>query len=271
MSHEGRPRPVTVNDLRKAKLQKRKISMVTCYDAAFARLVDASQIDCVLVGDSLGNVMMGHESTLQVTMDDMVHHSKCVAAGLSRAFLCTDMPFGSYQVSVAESVANAVRLVGEGRAHAVKLEGGSEICPQIEAITKAGIPVIAHLGLTPQSIHRLGGYRVQGRDQDARSRLISDARSVVEAGAEILVLELLPQDVAREISASVEVPTIGIGAGRDCDGQVLVLQDLLGFDDEFSPKFLKNYLSLGVLVKDALNKYDTEVKEGVFPGVEHSY
>lgn len=254
-----------------AKGSGKKLSMVTCYDASFARIIDQTQVDMVLVGDSLGNVMMGYENTLQVTLEDMIHHTACVSRVMRRAFVASDMPFGSYQSGLDQAVDNAIRLVKEGGAQAVKLEGGEEICHKVQAIHEVGIPVIGHLGLTPQSIHKLGGYKVQARAEEQREKLLQDAKILEESGASCLVLELVPADLAKEVSESLAIPTIGIGAGASCDGQVLVLQDLLAFDDSFQPKFLKTYLNLGELVKNALNAYDGDVKSGEFPTKENSF
>lgn len=271
MSKLSQSKSISIVDLQQAKIDKRKISMVTCYDSSFAKLVAASSIDSVLVGDSLGNVMMGYPNTLEVTLEDVIHHTKSVAGALQNKFLCADLPFGSYQVSVQQAVESSVALIKQGRAHAVKLEGGIEVCEQIHAISNAGIPVVGHLGLTPQSIHKLGGFKVQGRSEEQRKKLFENALALQDAGAELLVLEVVPADIAAEITAELKIPTIGIGAGPNCDGQVLVLQDLLGFDTTFKPKFLKNYLNLGDLVKGALEKYDTEVKEQIFPSDQNSY
>jgi 3-methyl-2-oxobutanoate hydroxymethyltransferase len=215
--------------------------------------------------------MMGLENTLEVSLDNMIHHSRSVASVLIGKHLCVDMPFGTYQVSATQAAENAIRLVQLGRAHSVKIEGGVEVAPQIAAISNAGIPVVAHLGLTPQSVHKLGGHRVQGRDDDGRKKLHEDALAVQEAGAQLLVLELVPAQLASELTDILNIPTVGIGAGVDCDGQVLVLQDLLGFDSGFTPKFLKRYLDMETLVTEALNEYDSEVKESVFPNKEQSY
>ena len=262
---------VTVLTLQKKKNEGQKISMVTCYDAAFGRLVEASAIDCVLVGDSLGNVMLGHPNTLPVTVEDMLHHSKAVSRVVTRPFLITDMPFMSYQVSVEEAVRNAGRFVQEGGAHAVKLEGGKAFVPHVRAIVQAGIPVVGHLGLTPQSVHSLGGYRVQGRQPEAEKRILEDAEVLVEAGISMLVLELVPQILAKRVTESIVVPTIGIGAGGDTNGQVLVLHDMLGFNTAFTPKFLKRYGSFQDTVTQALEHYHKDVTEGLFPAAEHSY
>jgi 3-methyl-2-oxobutanoate hydroxymethyltransferase len=248
-----------------------KLVMVTCYDATFARLVQSVDVDMVLVGDSLGMVVQGRESTLPVTLDEVVYHTRCVARGLAGTHLVADMPFLTYQVNDDEALRNAGRLVVEGGAHAVKLEGGERTAPAIRRIVDAGIPVMGHLGLTPQSVHQFGGFKVQGRGDGAAERLLSDARSLVEAGVYSMVLESIPAPLARQITQAVPVPTIGIGASAHCDGQVLVLYDLLGLDDGFEPRFLKKYERLSGRVRDALAAYSREVREGTFPDDAHSF
>ncbi len=224
----------------------------------------------ILVGDSLGNVMMGFDDTIPVTLDDMVHYTACVSRVCRRVFITADMPFMSY-ATVSDALKNATRLVQEGGAAAVKLEGGEFIFDQVRALTRAGIPVVGHLGLTPQSVHALGGYKVQGRHEKAKERLLKDALSLQEAGASLVVFEMIPAELAAEITSNLRIPTIGIGAGPSCDGQVLVLQDLLGFDSDFSPKFLKKYADLANIVSDALKQYDQDVKSQAFPTKEHSF
>jgi 3-methyl-2-oxobutanoate hydroxymethyltransferase len=262
---------VTISNIMRAKPAGEKLSMVTCYDSSFARLVDASGIDMVLVGDSLGNVMMGYDDTLSVTVQDIIHHCASVSRALTKPFLIADMPFMSYKVSVEQALENAMKMVQLGHAQAVKVEGGEEIIPQVKALVAAGIPVMGHLGLTPQSIHTMGGYKVQAREVAAKEKLLKDAKKLQEAGAFSLVLELVPSKIAGEVSAALKIPTIGIGAGPDCDGQVLVLQDLLGFDSEFTPKFLKKYADMGNMIKEALSTYNKDVKEKLFPTEEHSF
>jgi 3-methyl-2-oxobutanoate hydroxymethyltransferase len=262
---------VTVSQIVGAKAEGKKISVVTCYDSSFARLVDQSPVDCVLVGDSLGNVMLGHDSTIPVTMDDMVHHTAAVARVLTKPFLVGDMPFLSYNVSVEQALMNAGRLVQQGGAQGVKVEGGRAIAAKVRAIVDAGIPVMGHLGLTPQSVHAKGGYRVQGRGDAAAQALLDDAKALEEAGAFAVVLEMVPRALAAKVTAALKIPTIGIGAGPDCDGQVLVLHDILGFDESFNPKFLKKYANLGKVVRDALLAYDRDVKGGAFPSDEQSF
>src|SRR5438132_8217066 len=228
-----------------------RITMLTAYDASFARLLDQVEIDVLLVGDSLGMVVQGHDTTLPVTMDQMVYHCAAVARGAGRAHLVGDMPFGSYQASADEAVRNAARLVAEGGMEAVKLEGGAEYAEVISRIVRAGIPVMGHIGLTPQSVHKLGGYVVQGRGEDKAAQLLADAKALEEAGCYALILEMMPADLSAEITRSVGIPVIGIGAGAGCDGQVLVVYDLLGMNPDFSPKFVKKYLDLGVLIREA--------------------
>src|SRR6266849_2576381 len=248
-----------------------RITMLTAYDASFARLLDQAQIDVLLVGDSLGMVVQGHDTTLPVTMDQMVYHCAAVARGTERAHLVGDMPFGSYQAGADEAVKNAARLIAEGGMEAVKLEGGAEYCDVIERIVRAGVPVMGHIGLTPQSVHKMGGYVVQGRGEDKAARLIADARALEEAGCYSLILEAIPADLGAEITRSVGIPTIGIGAGLDCDGQVLVIYDLLGMNDAFRPRFVKRYDQLGVRIRTAAQRYIDEVKDGLFPTEEYSF
>jgi 3-methyl-2-oxobutanoate hydroxymethyltransferase len=245
--------------------------MVTAYDYPSALLADQAGMDMLLVGDSLGMVVLGYQSTVPVTMDEMVHHTRAVMRANPAALVVADLPFLSYQASVTDAVYNAGRLVKEGGADAVKLEGGRAMVPMVRAIVDAGIPVMGHLGLTPQSVVQLGGYRVQGREKDAADRIAADAEALVEAGVFSLVLECVPADLARRITAELPVPTIGIGAGPDCDGQVLVYHDLLGLFDRFQPKFVKRYVNLGEAIVKALADYREEVRQGKFPGEEHSF
>ena len=261
----------TVLDLQRMKAENKKIAMVTAYDATMAKLVDAAEVDMVLVGDSLGMVIQGLDDTLSVTLDDMVYHGRCVARGLKQAHLTVDMPFMSYQISPEQALESAGRLVQEGRAQSVKLEGGERSTGAIEKIVNAGIPVVGHIGLTPQSVNTLGGWRVQGRGDEAGEQLIRDALAIQDAGAFALVLEMVPAELAAEVSAALRIPTIGIGAGIDCDGQVLVCNDLLGFDMGFSPKFLKRYAELEHPITDAVGRYVKEVRDGTFPAPEHSF
>ncbi|GAB6180988.1 3-methyl-2-oxobutanoate hydroxymethyltransferase [Desulfotomaculum defluvii] len=262
---------VTTADFRRMKQEGKPIAMLTAYDYSMASLVDAAGIDTILVGDSLGNVVLGYDSTVPVTVDDMVHHSRAVSRGVKRAMVVCDLPFLSYHVSREESVRNAGRLMQEGLAHAVKLEGGSEVADKVKAITDAGIPVMGHLGLTPQSVHQLGGYKVQGKDGDAARKLLEDAKSLELAGAFAIVLECIPQQLAKTISESLSIPTIGIGAGVHCDGQVLVINDLLGMFSDFTPKFVKQYANLKEQIIGACSSYVEEVKAKSFPGPEHVF
>lgn len=248
-----------------------KIAMVTAYDASAARLADAAGVDVVLVGDSVGMVVQGQPDTLRVTLDDMAYHGRCVAAGLARAHLCVDMPFMSYQLSPEQALRSAGRLVQEGRAHSVKLEGGARSAGAIRAIVEAGIPVIGHVGLTPQSVHALGGFKVQGRGEENARRIVADALAVQEAGAFAIVLEMVPHTLAAELTAALRIPTIGIGAGPACDGQVLVWHDLLGMDARFAPRFVKRYASLEAPIVEALAAYVSEVRAGNFPTHEQAY
>ena len=262
---------VTINTLRKMKQAGERISMLTAYDASFARLFDRAGIEILLVGDSLGMVVQGHDTTLPVTMDQMVYHCAAVSRVTEHAQVVGDMPFGSYQASADEAVKNAMRLLAEGGAGAVKLEGGAEYADVVRRIVRAGIPVMGHIGLTPQSVHKLGGYVVQGRTEEKAQKLLADARALEEAGCYSLVLEMMPAELSAEITAAVSIPVIGIGAGAGCDGQVLVSYDLLGMNPDFSPKFVKKYLDLGVLIRDAAERFKDEVKHGVFPGPEHAF
>lgn len=261
----------TVLDLRKMKAGNQKIAMVTAYDATMARIVDAAGVDMVLVGDSLGMVFQGREDTLAVTLDHMVYHGQCVARGLQQAHLTVDLPFMTYQVSPQQALQSAGRLVQEAGAQSVKLEGGERSAPAVEAIVTAGIPVVGHVGLTPQSVHATGGWRVQGRGEAAAVQLRRDALAVQEAGAFCLVLEMVPAELAAELTELLEIPTIGIGAGAGCDGQVLVCNDLLGFDERFKPRFVKRYASLQDTMIGAVSAYVEEVRAGTFPAEEHSF
>lgn len=261
----------TIITFKQSKQQGRKISMLTAYDYSTAKLMDEAGINAILVGDSLGNVVLGYEDTLSVTMEDMIHHGAAVARGAKNAMVVVDMPFMSYQASVYDAVVNAGRLMKEGRASAVKLEGGKEVCPQVKAITEAGIPVMGHLGLTPQSINALGGHRVQGKTQQAAQKLLDDARALQEAGAFAVVLECVPEKLAEKVTKELEIPTIGIGAGAGCDGQVLVYQDMLGMFSDFTPKFVKKFANVGQVMKEAFKSYIDEMQQGSFPSQEHCY
>lgn len=264
------PRISTAGLGRKAA-EGQKITMVTCYDATFARLVEAAEVDAILIGDSLGMVIQGHENTLPVTLDEIIYHCRAVARGCQRPHLVGDLPFGSYQASTSQAVESAARLIKEGGVQAIKLEGGAVYAEAVRAMTTAGIPVMGHLGLTPQSVHKFGGFKIQGRDAAAAEQMVEDALALEAAGAYALVLEGIPQALAARITERLSIPTIGIGAGPHCDGQVLVIYDLLGLDDRFSPKFLKKYESLQGRVVGALGQYVSEVKAGEFPSGAHSH
>lgn len=261
----------TVVTFQQMKEKGEKISMLTAYDYSTAKLEDEAGVNSILVGDSLGNVILGYEDTISVTMEDMIHHGAAVARGASNALVIVDMPFMSYQTSVYDAVVNAGRLMKEGRAGAVKLEGGIEVCPQIKAIVEAGIPVCAHLGLTPQSINAFGGFKVQGKTESAAKKLLEDALAVQEAGAFAVVLEGIPKKLADLVTEKLTIPTIGIGAGNGCDGQVLVYQDLLGMFSDFTPKFVKRYANIGEIMKQAFRQYFEEIQSGAFPSREHEY
>lgn len=262
---------VTTFKLRQMKEEGKKITMLTAYDYSTAKLLDESDIDVLLVGDSLGQVMLGYDSTIPVTMDEMIHHVKAVVRGTKNAMVVGDMPFMSYHLTKEESLRNAGRFLKEGGANAVKLEGGAEVAETIKAIVDVGIPVVGHLGLTPQAINVLGGYRVQGKDEETAKKIIADAKILEQAGAFAIVLEAIPASLAKIISKEVQVPTIGIGAGNGCDGQVLVVQDLLGLFSDFTPKFVKKFANLKPLIQEALGKYKAEVQSGAFPAPEHSF
>ena len=264
-------RPVTVPRLGKMKRDGERITMVTAYDATFARLFDEAGIDVLLVGDSLGMVVQGLDSTLPVTVDEVIYHCRAVARGTRRAHIVGDMPFMSWQVSVEDALRNAGRFLSEGRAQAVKLEGGVEAAPTIERVVQAGIPVMAHVGLMPQSVHAMGGFRVQGKTEAAAARILRDAKAVADAGAYALVLEGIPTDLAREITDTLDIPTIGIGAGPHCDGQVLVCYDLLGLTPDLKPKFVKRYAEFFDEGVAAARRYGDEVRAGTFPSDEHGF
>ena len=261
----------TVFTFREQKAKGEKISMLTAYDYSTAKLMDEAGINGILVGDSLGMVVLGYEDTLPVTMEDMIHHTAAVCRGAKNTLVVGDMPFMSYQVSVEEAVYNAGRLMKEGRCQAVKLEGAASVCPQIKAITNASIPVMAHIGLTPQSINAFGGFKVQGKSEEAAKNLLEDAKAVEEAGAFAVVLECVPAKLAELISKSISIPTIGIGAGAGCDGQILVYQDMLGLFSDFTPKFVKKYANVGEMMTQAFRDYIADVQEGSFPAPEHTF
>ena len=261
----------TVSTLLMQKQSGDKITMLTAYDYTTAKIMDECGVNALLIGDSLGMVMLGYENTLPVTMEDMIHHTAAVSRGAQNAFVVADMPFMSYQTDVREAVINAGRLIKEGGANAVKLEGGAEVCPQIRAIVNASIPVVAHLGLTPQSVNVFGGFKVQGKTQDKAEKLIRDALEIQEAGACAVVLEGIPAKLAEVITGKLTIPTIGIGAGNGCDGQVLVYQDMLGRTSGHTPKFVKRFADMGTLMRQGIQDYITETKNGSFPSEEHTY
>ena len=262
---------ITVSSLQKFKRENRKITMLTAYDATFARLLDEAGVDVLLVGDSLGMVIQGNENTLPVTLDEMIYHSRAVARGSQRAHIVGDMPFMSYQASAEQAMQSAGRMLKEGGAHAVKMEGGVELAETVHKLVRAGIPVMGHVGLTPQSVHAMGGFKVQGKTADAAARIRDDAHALQEAGAYSIVLEGIPSPLAAEITGSLDIPTIGIGAGAACDGQVLVIYDLLGMNDAFKPKFVKRYEHFAQRIRGAATEYIEEVRKGEFPTAEHSF
>ncbi len=262
---------LTIQDIITMKKSGEKISMLTAYDASFATLIDAAGIDIILVGDSLGMVLLGYDSTIPVTMEEMLHHCRAAGKGARRAVLVGDMPFMSYQVSVEAAIANAGRFLKEAGCNAVKLEGGTPVCDTVMAMVKAGIPVMGHIGLTPQTASQLGGYKVQGKDADSARILLQAARDLEAAGVFAIVLECIPAQLAEVITATVSVPTLGIGAGKYCDGQVLVIHDMLGMFEKFIPSFVKQYVNLAPQIKEAVAAYNNEVKSGSFPAKEHSF
>ncbi|GFZ29786.1 3-methyl-2-oxobutanoate hydroxymethyltransferase [Clostridium zeae] len=261
----------TVTTFKDSKNNGNKLTMLTSYDYSTSKLIDAAGVNGILVGDSLGMVCLGYEDTLSVTMDDMLHHCKAVTRGNKNALVVCDMPFMSYQTSVYDAVCNAGRLIKEGKAHAIKLEGGSEFSEHVNAIVKASIPVMGHIGLTPQSINSFGGFKVQGKSETAAKKLIEDALALEEAGAFAIVLECVPAKLAEIISKKISIPTIGIGAGNKCDGQILVYQDLLALFSDFKPKFVKQYANIGDQMKLAFSQYIEEVNDGSFPSAEHEF
>ena len=262
---------LTIADIIAMKAKGERIAMLTAYDVSFARLLDSTGIEMILVGDSLGMVLLGYDSTVPVTMAEMLHHARAVRRGVKRALLVGDMPFLSYQVSETEAVVNGGRFLKEAGCDAVKIEGGFAVCDTVRALVKAGIPVMGHIGLTPQTASQLGGYKVQGRDLDSARRLVVEAKALVEAGVFSLVLECIQAQLAEAITASVRVPTIGIGAGPHCDGQVLVTHDLLGMFEKFRPSFVKTYVDLAPQIRAALTAFKEEVSSGTFPDAEHSF
>jgi 3-methyl-2-oxobutanoate hydroxymethyltransferase len=261
----------TVLTFKEAKNQGKKLSMLTAYDYSMAKIIDESGVDGILIGDSLGMVIKGEEDTLSVTMDEVIYHTKAVKKGAKNALIVSDMPFLSYHVSIEQAVLNAGRLIKEGGANAVKLEGGANVAAQIKAIVDAQIPVMGHLGLTPQSVNAFGGFKVQGKDESAAKKLIEDAVLLEKAGVFSIVLEGIPAKVAELITNSVSIPTIGIGAGKNCDGQILVYQDMLGMFNDFIPKFVKQYANIGEVMKEAISSYVSEVQDGIFPEEKHTF
>lgn len=262
---------ITTLELIQMKRKGQKIVMITAYDALFGALVDAAGVDVVLVGDSVAPVLAGEETTIPATVDQMIYHGKTARRGIKRALVVVDLPFLSYQVSIPDAIANAGRILKETGAAAVKLEGGATWAPTVAALVNAGIPVMGHLGFTPQSVHQLGGFKIQGKQADAAARLVEDAKALEQAGAFAMVLELMPGPVANSVTAAVGIPTIGIGAGPDCDGQVLVLHDMLGLNEGFTPKFLKRYAELGQEARAAIGRFGEEVRSGAYPGPEHTH
>ena len=261
----------TVLTFKQAKNEGKKLSMLTTYDYSMAKIIDESGVNGILIGDSLGMVIKGEEDTLSVTMDEVIYHTKAVKKGTKKALVVSDMPFLSYHVSIEQAVLNAGRLVKEGGASAVKLEGGANVAPQVKAIVDAQIPVMGHLGLTPQSINAFGGFKVQGKSELAAKKLIEDAVLLEQAGAFSIVLEGIPEKVAELITNSVSIPTIGIGAGKYCDGQILVYHDMLGMFNDFIPKFVKQYANIGTIMREAIGSYVSEVQEGTFPEEKHTF
>lgn len=264
-------RQVTVTTLRQMKAKGERITMVTAYDATMAKLVDRGGADAILVGDSLGMVIQGRDNTLSVALDDIIYHTQAVVRGTARAHVVADMPFMTYQADPVEAVRNAGRLLQEGGAHSVKIEGGERYSTTVERMVYAGIPVMGHLGLTPQSVHAMGGFKVQGRDAAAADRILRDARALEAAGCYAIVLEGVPVELSRVVTETVAIPTIGIGAGVACDGQVLVCYDLLGMFDDLMPKFVKQYAQLGTTVTEAVSAFKTEVQSGAFPAETHTF
>ncbi len=262
--------PITALDLRARKAPASRIVMTTAYDATLAALLDPA-VDAILVGDSLGMVVQGHENTLKVTLEHVIYHTAAVARVCKHAHVVGDLPFMTYQISAEQALESAGRLMAEGSAHSVKLEGGRDIAPTVERLVRAGIPVMGHVGLTPQSVHQLGGFKVQGRGRDAADALLEDALALQDAGAYALVLEMVPLELAQRVTETLEIPTIGIGAGVHCDGQVLVSYDLLGLNPSFKPRFVHRYANLAREVSEAIGNYARDVRDGVFPGTEHSF
>lgn len=271
MSVHSEIKKITTETLRKMKFDKEKITMLTAYDYTTAKMVDAGGVDSILIGDSAANVMAGFETTLPITLDQLIYHTQCVVRGVERALIVADLPFGSYQSNSEKALESAVRMMKEGGAHAIKIEGGIEIQKSIKKIVNAGIPVMGHLGLTPQSIYQFGTYKVRAKEDAEAEKLLSDAKLLEDLGCFALVLEKIPAELAKKVSESISIPTIGIGAGPDCDGQVLVYQDMVGMNQGFSPKFLRRYLDLYVEITGAVSQYVKDVKAVDFPNKNESY
>ncbi len=267
----SRAKKVTTNTLQEMKGAGEKIAMLTAYDYSLARLVDGAGVDVILVGDSASNVMAGNDTTVPMTLDHMIYHAQCVVRGVDRALVVVDMPFGSYQGDSKLALKSAIRIMKESGGHAVKLEGGAEVVDSVERILTAGIPVMGHLGLTPQSIYKFGTYTVRAKEEAEAEKVLKDALALQEAGCFAIVFEKIPAKLAQEVSSSLEIPTIGIGAGSDCDGQVLVLHDMLGITKDFSPRFLRRYADLGESIDSAVKGYISDVRDGSFPSSEESY
>lgn len=271
MSIHGQARKVTTHTLQEMKSAGEKITMLTAYDFSLAKLVDKAGVDIILVGDSASNVMAGHATTVPITLDHMIYHAQCVERAVERALIVVDMPFGSYQGNSTVALESAVRIMKESNGHSVKLEGGSEVVESVKRILTAGIPVMGHLGLTPQSIYKFGTYTVRAKEEEEAAKLISDAKLLEDAGCFAIVLEKIPRELAKKVSQAISIPTIGIGAGPDCDGQVLVLHDLLGITMDFSPRFLRRYLNLSDDINNAITQYCDDVRSGDFPNEDESY
>jgi len=264
-------KPVTIHTLQNKKQRGEKITMLTAYDATFARLLDESGVDIVLVGDSLGMVVQGQDNTLPVTLDEVIYHTRAVARGTKHAQVVGDMPFMTYQISVDDAIRNCGRMIKQGGAHAVKLEGGAQHAPLVARLVQIGIPVMGHIGLTPQSVHQMGGFKIQGRQDGQADQLVADAKALQDAGCYAVVLEGIPREIAAQITQALDIPTIGIGAGPECDGQVLVIYDLLGMDDEFKPKFVRRYEHFAMRIRNAVHAYCEDVRQGAFPNDNESF
>ncbi|HEX8038226.1 MAG TPA: 3-methyl-2-oxobutanoate hydroxymethyltransferase [Chryseosolibacter sp.] len=269
--HKQEPKKITTHQLQEMKNRGEKIAMLTAYDFSMAKIIDAAMVDVILVGDSASNVMAGHETTLPITLDQMIYHAASVVRAVKRALVVVDLPFGTYQGSSGEALRSAIRIMKEAGAHAVKLEGGREVKESVERILSAGIPVMGHLGLTPQSIYKFGTYTVRAREEEEALKLVDDAKLLAKCGCFAIVLEKIPAELARKVSASVNIPTIGIGAGPDTDGQVLVMQDMLGISKEFKPRFLRRYADLDSVITGAVKNYVSDVKSKSFPSEDEKY